>query len=155
MLRTVLERAPTPASRPGESQYEIRLNCGLIAFTVDYVEVVEDGPNSSVLMRRHRTGRPTKTEKDPIYALYQAAMQRVNKARNTKLEVLFLSSNETKEITLTAKQIDNALREYDNAMIGILANQFEPDPGERKCPRCPHYFICPAAEDTMSLQDFK
>ena len=82
-------------------------------------------------------------------------MQQVNKGRNTKLEVIFLSTNETKEIILKPQKIDTDLKKYDNAMIGILTNQFEPDPDERKCPRCPHYFICPAAEDTMSFHDLK
>lgn len=155
MLRIVVHQGPTTGSKPGEFDYEIKLKYGRIAFTVDYAEVIDDGRHSSILMRRHRTGRPTKTEDKPIYALYLATMQQVNKGRKTKLEVLFLSTNETKEIILKPQKIDTDLKKYDNAMIGILTNQFEPDPDERKCPRCPHYFICPAAEDTMSLHDLK
>lgn len=39
------------------------------------------------------------------------------------------------------------LGRYDAAIVGILAGQFAASPVDRTCPRCPHYFICPVAED--------
>src|SRR5262249_54152602 len=120
-----------------------------------YVELLDEGANRSVLMRRHRTGRPTKKEDKPIYGLYQAAMQQLNGARTPKLQDLYLSTNETKDIILKPQKVATELKKYDAAMVGILTSQFEPDPEDRKCPRCPHYFICPAAADGTTLDTHK
>jgi hypothetical protein len=46
---------------------------------------------------------------------------------------------------MTAKQIALGLEKYDVALIGILRQEFQPLPSDWHCPRCPHYFICPAS----------
>ena len=33
-------------------------------------------------------------------------------------------------------------------IVGILEEEYPPNPSDRVCPRCPHYFICPQAEDS-------
>jgi len=151
MLRSFVQQARPHGSQPGKSEYELELDHGRVAFTVDYVELLDEGTNQSILMRRHRTGRPTKKEDKPIYGLYQAAMQQLNGTRTPKLQVLYLSTNETRDIILKPQKVATELKKYDAAIVGILTSQFEPDPEDRKCPRCPHYFICPASADGMTL----
>jgi hypothetical protein len=94
-------------------------------------------------VRRLRTGRPPKKKPDDdIYALYfHGAAQELGAAR---VEVLYLTTDATVEVSMTDKVIGNRLKKYDDAIAGIRAGEFPPKPNDRGCPRCPQYFICPA-----------
>ena len=149
MLNNIVRQTPPPGSRPGKAECEIELDHGQVTFTVDYIQLTENGSGRSVVVQRHRTGRPTKKEEDkPIYGLYQAAMQQVYSEAQQKLQVLYLSTNEAKDVVLTQQKLATRLKKYDEAIVGILQGDYEPKPDDRQCPRCPHYFICPMAEDT-------
>lgn len=49
---------------------------------------------------------------------------------------------------LTKQKIANRVEKYNNAMLDIKNGEFPPTPDDHECPRCPHYHICPAAEDS-------
>jgi ATP-dependent DNA helicase UvrD/PcrA len=138
---TIIERAI--ARRAGkveivEMDWQIKRPAGQIRLKPDHVEIGEDGP----VVRRLRTGKPPKKIDDNIYALYhEGAKQVYGKAR---VEALFLTADEIVPVELSAKMIASRLQKYDEAIAGIRAGEFPPQPSDRMCPRCPQYFICPA-----------
>ena len=143
------------ARRPYTSQgsatrptWEVSVPLGLIRFTPDHVEVLGDG---SEVVERLRTGRPTKSEvgKD-IYALYVTAAQAAEPRVRRRVQVRYLSADQIEPIDLRPGPINTRLKHYNEAIRGILHQDFSPQPSERTCPRCPHYFICPLGEDAQT-----
>jgi hypothetical protein len=121
-----------------EADWQIKRPGGLIRLRPDHVENGADGP----VVRRLRTGKPPKKIDDDIYALYhEGAAQVYGKAR---IEALYLTTDETVEVEMSAKVIASRLERYDGAIAGIRAGRFPAKPNDRMCPRCPQYFICPA-----------
>jgi hypothetical protein len=131
--------APPPKST-------VELPHGEVTFVPDNVEQLEDGTE---VFERLRTGRVTKNEltKD-IYALYAVAARESNPAAPARVQVRSLSSDTVQPVELKDRAIQARLAHYDAAIVGILQEQFPPKPDARECPRCPHYFICPLAEDS-------
>ena len=145
----LVERA---AKRPYTSQgsatrptWEVSVPLGLIRFIPDHVEVLSDG---SEVVERLRTGRPTKSEvgKD-IYALYATAAQMAEPRVRRRVQVRYLSADQVDPIDLRPGPINTRLNHYNEAIRGILCEDFSPQPSDRICPRCPHYFVCPVGED--------
>lgn len=135
-------RSRGPAARP---DWEVRLPHGRVRFTPDHVEALEDG---SEIVERLRTGRPTKSELDKeIYALYVVGARETPPRVPRRVQVRYLSTDQVEPVELKPKTIETRLARYDAAIVGILREDFAPQPSERVCPRCPHYFICPLAED--------
>jgi DNA helicase II / ATP-dependent DNA helicase PcrA len=95
---------------------------------------------------RFRTGRPTKgeLEKD-IYALYQVGARQTSPG--CEIQVVYLSTGDIQQVALKDRTVNTRLAHYDQAMEGIIQQQFHPIPSDRTCPRCAHYFVCPVAED--------
>ncbi len=140
------------ARRPYTSQgsatrptWEVSVPLGLIRFTPDHVEVLSDG---SEVVERLRTGRPTKSEvgKD-IYALYVTAAQEAEPRVRRRVQVRYLSADQVDPVGLNPGPINTRLNHYNEAIKGILRDDFSPQPTDRICPRCPHYFVCPVGED--------
>ena len=132
-----------PAARP---QWEVPVRLGRVSFVPDHVEILSDG---SEIVERLRTGRPTKSEtgKD-IYGLYAVAARDTEPRVPRKVQVRYLSTGQVEPLALSAGTITTRLRHYDDAIGGILRKDFPPRPNDHVCPRCPHYFICPIAEDS-------
>ena len=130
-----------------DADWEVRRPEGRIRVRPDHVERGVDG---LVVVRRLRTGRAPKNINDDIYALYHfAAEQELGEAR---VEALFLTTDETRLVLMSAKVIDNRLEKYDEAIAGIQEGRFPPKPNDRTCPQCPQYFICPVVP-TVHLED--
>jgi len=148
MIDNALGRAPLANSQAAQVEHEIALPHGRVRLALDHAELVEDGKQSHLLLQRLRTGRPTKSEaKKPIYGLYLEAAERAHPRARRQLQILYLSTNEVQEVVLIRDQIKKQLDDYDSAIAGIRHGRFDPEPSDRECPRCPHYFICPMAED--------
>jgi len=125
--------------------WEVPLPHGLVQLSPDQVEIRDDG---TTVYRRLRTGRVSKSEKDKnIYALYQAASTRQQVTGRQEIHIASLSADTTTPISLGAQALNTRLERYDAAIAGIVAGHFPPEQDEHDCPRCPHYFICPMAED--------
>lgn len=138
----IVERAVGRRAAGGEvldADWHIERPEGRIRVRPDHVETGLAGP----VVRRLRTGRPPKSKPDDdIYALYHhGAAQELGGAR---VEVLYLTTDEAVEVSMTDKVIGNRLKKYDDAIAGIRAGNFPAKPNDRTCPRCPQYFICPA-----------
>lgn len=148
LTEKALERNCRPQTTQVQGEYEVKLSQGRVVVKIDSVELLENVSGKSLLVQRHRTGKPTKEEKDhPIYGLYQTAMQQAYPQATCSLQALYLSTDETKDIILTEIMIKTRLQKYNNAIVGILQRHFPPNPDDYECPRCPHYFICPMGED--------
>ena len=120
------------------------METGRIQITPDFLE--EDSENIPTVTR-FRTGRPTSSEADSnIYAIYQTAVEKAFGGKG-KLKIYYLSTGHTEEVNMTKRKVATRQGYYEAAMKGILAGQFPPSADDWTCPRCPHYFICPAGED--------
>ena len=145
----MIEHAVAVQGQPNSSVTPIELlvplTYGTVIFTPKQIELLEDGTE---VMQRLRTGRISKSEREdePIYGLYHRAAKSKDRPRR-RVQVQSLSTSEVRDIELTEAMIKTRLEKYDGAMAGIQAGHFDPQPDKDRCPRCPHYFICPTAED--------
>ena len=145
LVRRAARRPFTSQGAAARPQWEVRVPLGLIRFVPDHVEILSDG---SEVVERLRTGRPTKSEvgKD-IYALYVTAARSTEPLVRRTVQVRYLSADQVDLIDLNRRTINTRLNHYNDAIRGILHQDFSPQPNDRTCPSCPHYFICPAGED--------
>lgn len=121
--------------------WEVPLSNAIVRLQPDHVQLLDDGGE---LVQRLRTGRISTGEKDrDIYALYQLG-SRQQPGRQRQVQIASLTDGEVQPVNLTANVINTRIRHYEAAVAGILGESFEPTAGGRDCPRCPHYFICPA-----------
>jgi hypothetical protein len=148
MVRRALGQAWHPPRRAEvQPRWEVPLEHGTVTVTPD--RVVEDG--EVLVLQRLRTGKPTQEEASAdIYGLYQAAASRALPGLETRPETLYLATGELREVKLTERTLRTRLDHYEAAIEGILGREFPPNPSDRRCPRCPHYFICPAGDDALS-----
>ena len=153
MVRRAVGQAWHPPRRTEtQPRWEVPLKHGTVTVTPD--RIVEDG--DQVVVQRLRTGKPTQSEASAdIYALYQAAAAHALPGVDTRLETLYLATGELREVQVSEKSARTRLGHYDAAIDGILRREFPPDPNDRRCPRCPHYFICAAGADPVTEQDIK
>lgn len=140
-----------PALASGVStrpEWEIKLEHGRVRLRPDHVAEPEDEAGSQPVIRRWRTGRSTRSERDkPVYGLYQRAAELSYPGHEPRLERVYLSTGEVEDARMKPDTAERRVKKYDDAMAGIRREEFAPKPDDRECPRCPHYFICPAAED--------
>lgn len=152
MVEAAIRRLPLPGSKSAPAEHEVALFHGRVKLTFDYAELTEGDGESVLLIQRLRTGKPTKSEaKKRIYGLYQRAAQQKYPHAKRQIQILYLSTNEAQEVELESDQIEEHLAEYDTAIAGILQRDFQPKPNDHECPRCPHYFICPMAGESVAV----
>ena len=60
-----------------------------------------------------------------------------NLKASARVEALFLTTDETRLVLMSAKVIDNRLEKYDEAIAGIQEGHFPPKPNDRTCPQVP------------------
>lgn len=131
---------------------EITLPEGKVLLSLDHAEVSDgsDADKKMLFVQRFRTGRPTKKESDkPIYGLLHKAAADAHPGTELRMQILYLGADYAEDVPLTDKKIATRVEKYNNAMLGIKNGEFPPTPDDHECPRCPHYHICPAAEDSV------
>ncbi|HET9495688.1 MAG TPA: PD-(D/E)XK nuclease family protein, partial [Chloroflexia bacterium] len=65
-----------------------------------------------------------------------------------QVQALYLSVGEAEDVPLSEKNIESRLDKYNEALSRMRDGHFEPKPDDRRCPRCPYYFVCPAGGET-------
>lgn len=118
----------------------------------DFLEI--DSRNNSVKIQKIKTGKTkldeknlSEDEKFKIAALFQAAQE--NYPDNEILATFeYIATGEN--FTYNPKNIKTQLKHLEKAVEGITSREFEPNANSQKCPRCPHYFICPGGD--LSLE---
>ena len=130
------------------TDHEVRLPNGTIKLSFDFAATQPNETNGvgHVIIQRFRTGRPTKSESDKnIYALLSEAAKEIADGAGSSIEILYLRDGYAEPVEMSTTVIKNRLIKYDGAMKGIADGKFYPITSDRDCPRCSHYFICPAA----------
>jgi hypothetical protein len=101
-------------------------------------------PDGSVVVRRVRTGHKRSDEYDRLeYTLYQLAAQ-ARFGADVVVEALHLTDETAEAISITATKVKNRQENAVRLLAGIAEGRFDPDPDAVTCPRCPHFFACPA-----------
>jgi hypothetical protein len=126
-----------PGMQSGED-FEVRLGEHIIRVPIDQV----DQRGAFPIIRRFRTGRaPQQPDRRELHALMEEAGRQAFGAGAT-FEVHYLTSDESVPISFESVR-DRRLADCRVAIQGIEAGRFPPQPSDERCPRCPHYFICP------------
>ncbi len=145
MVARAVNRRVQGFGRPVRQDMTVRLEHGSVSLRPDHVEVSDDGAGRSVLVQRLRTGRVSKSEADKdIYALYQQAGAEAFPEASVTVQTLYLATGETQDIRIHERSISTRLAHYDQAFLGITDGDYHARPDDRRCPRCPHYFVCPS-----------
>jgi len=119
-------------------EWTIPVGAYKIAITPDRVLIDSKG---RVHVQRIRTGRKTKSESDkPIYALLRLGAELSYPDASASVEILYLATGE--RVPVLAADDGKLLAEYEDAIADIERGDFHADPNARRCPNCPHYFIC-------------
>lgn len=121
----------------------------LISVTLDHIELIENGSETTLIIRHTRTGRPpsSKPPDDSLYGLYYTlAAEHFPRAR-VCIQVIYLSTDETIELDLKPRTVATRTGHYDTAIDSILAGEFPHTPAEHLCSACAHLFTCPKAEE--------
>jgi hypothetical protein len=148
MVQRGLDRIQSIPPGQEEGHWWVELPAGGVLVEPDQVEV-DPGPPATVRVMRLRTGRPTASaKKDDVYALYHRAAAAAYPSATVQVQALYLSAGEAQDIPLSEKNIESRLEKYNAALDRMRSGYFEPKPDERRCPRCPHYFVCPAGGET-------
>lgn len=117
----------------------IALPLGGMSILVEPDEV--RGTGAGATFRRVRTGRKVaKEEDDIVYALYLMAAR--SGGTGAGVEAIHLSEETVTPIELTPRKMSNRHDTVHGFAAAILAGDFPPEPGDRTCPRCPHYVTC-------------
>lgn len=100
--------------------------------------------NGVIVLRRMRTGYKRSEEYDRLdYALYHMAGRAQFGAR-FKVEAVHLTDETIDVVTITEKKLTNRRAKIDEMLADIGAGRFPVNVDAVTCPRCPHFFICPA-----------
>ena len=101
-------------------------------------------PDGTVIVRRVRTGYKRSREYDGLeYTLYHLAAQS-EFGGSAVVEALHLTDETHERVVVSGPKVLNRKRKSDEFMAGIGSGEFPPKVDAVTCPRCPHYFICPA-----------
>jgi DNA helicase-2/ATP-dependent DNA helicase PcrA len=101
-------------------------------------------PNGAVILRRVQTGRKRSDEYDRLdYTLYHLAGE-THFSSGFTVEALHLTDGTSEPVPITAKKLGNRRSLSDAILKEIAAGNFPPKIDAVTCPRCPHFFVCPA-----------
>ena len=101
-------------------------------------------PDGTVVLWRIRTGKKRVGEYDRLeYALYQFAAD-AQFGSAAVVHALHLTDETAERVTITPTKLRNRRSKTDRMLGQIAAGRFPPKPDGVICPRCPHFFICPA-----------
>ena len=96
------------------------------------------------LVRRHLRHPRDDDHTDERLALYRHAAREARPNADVTVELAYAPSGERRTVDESPRYEPKRLAKYDEALKGIREAQFEPDPDDAKCARCPYLFICPA-----------
>ena len=105
-------------------------------------QLVVDGEKTT--LRTIRSGRPTTSETDRLSnsLLLQAAAQA--HGPGAEVETFHIATGETTMVSQTPTKKNNRLATSAEIAAKIAQGNFPPAPSDWDCPRCKHFFLCPA-----------
>lgn len=106
---------------------------------------IAEMPDGTVVLRRVRTGYRTQDEYDGLeYTLYQLAGA-AHFGMAFKVEALHLTDEVMEFVQITQEKLNNRKDKAEEMLAGLKTGLFRTEVNAVSCPRCPHFFICPAA----------
>ncbi len=142
MLDNAFQNLSRPVSAPPSLRLVAALEHGTVEVPCDEVETLPDG---GLRVARHFRRRIKKDDHtDGRLALIRHAATQANPERPVKLELRSLVDGEIREVKPNLRYEPARVEKYNEALRGIRAGQFPPEPEERKCALCPFFFLCPA-----------
>lgn len=127
------------AGAEGTAPLAVELDFGDLRIIVTPDEVRRVG--TGYVLRRVRTGRlGSKELEDAIYALYHLAAEQ--HYGGAAVEVIHLTGGTITPVEYTSRVLANRKEKVTRFAADIRRGHFPPDPDDRRCPRCPHYFAC-------------
>lgn len=123
----------------------IFLKLGAFDIEVRPDQLIVEG--SGTTLRTIRIGRATTTETDRLSnsLLLKAAAQ--FHGPGATVETFHVATGETTAVSQTATKLGNRLTTSAEIAGKIAAGEFPPEPSDWECPRCKHFFLCPAPAD--------
>lgn len=118
---------------------ELQLDGATVTVTPD--EIRMDGGQH--VLRRVKTGKRSKSEfeKELAYGLYGvAAVEKFGPG--ARVEAIHLTDGSVEPLPLSPAQLKNRKTKAVTLSKRIFAGDFPIKRDDRKCPRCPHFFIC-------------
>lgn len=116
----------------------LRLGAEEIVVRPDDVLVRPDGART---VRRIRTGHFRSDEaKDVGAAAFVLAVRQA--FPDATVELLHLADGASRQVTLSAKELQNRQGKLTRFLDDIRQGHFPTDPSSRGCPKCPAFFIC-------------
>jgi hypothetical protein len=150
MIRRTLDYRSTARDRILRPTWKVKLRSGEVQVRPDYVEINEDSSGQQILIQDMRFGQPPlKTPADDCYALYETAVREAYPSARCTIQAVYMTNGATRDVQLTYGGRAASLRKYERAIQGILRGEFGARPTDGRCPYCPYFFICPAAEETL------
>lgn len=110
-------------------------------------------PDGATILRRINTAKKRVDEYDRLeYTLYHLAGEAFAPGRFA-LEAAHLADDQVETVNLTAKKIENRTTEINDLLGRMAAGDFRAEVDSVTCPRCPHFFICPATpRGTLAIE---
>lgn len=103
-----------------------------------------DLPDGTVVIRRVRTGRKRSDEYDRLeYTLYHLAAKS-QFGGSAVVQALHLTDETAEVVSISPAKLSHRQKKSDTLLAGITAGAFAPEVDAVTCPRCPHFFVCPA-----------
>ena len=142
---TMLDSAFRNLTPPHADAPSLRLAAALEHGTVEVpCDEAATLPDGSLRLVRHFRRRIKKDDHtDERLALLRHAATQSDPARPVTLELRSLVDGETREVKPSLRYEPARVEKYNEALHGIRAGLFPPQPDDRKCARCPFYFLCP------------
>ena len=134
-----------------EQRFSFKLGAREIVGRIDRIDRVKDG-DGAVRVIDYKTGTPKDrkfAEESLQLSIYAMAMAQMNL---TPKELVLVNVQDSSQASTfrTAKQLNDAQQEIQEAAEGIAHGQFEPTPGQH-CRWCDFRRLCPATEQRVFL----
>lgn len=127
------------------------INCKVMTLTLPQGTITVEPsdvsrlPNGVIIVRRIRSGKRRSKEYDDdlTYTIYQLAAKETFGSQ-VRVQALHLSDGNADDVAISDEKIRNRRRRIEGLMAELSSGKFPPKPDEMRCPRCPHFFYCPA-----------
>jgi DNA helicase-2/ATP-dependent DNA helicase PcrA len=134
-------------------EWQVREKLSLSAPEETQIEVMADairrGDDGSIIIARHRFGRPRKSHKEgehnqDRHALYMAAARETWPEISVRVELHYLTSGEVVDATPTGTIIRNRTGKFRTHVHKARAGSYPANPGQ-ECKSCPWNLVCPSS----------
>ena len=150
-LRTLLQSAPRGSTdvMAAEHTFKFKLNGREIRGRIDRIDRLEDG---AVRVIDYKTGTPKDqkaADQSLQLSIYAMAVAQMNLSTR-ELVLVNVQDNSQAASCRTAKQLEAARLEIEEAAEGIARGEFDPRPGQH-CRWCDYRKLCPATEQRVFM----